>query len=124
MGNLIEFYEKHDMPLDMPPNHLSRWTQKAFEIISKRHGWRVVEHSIEPARFFQMYKRFSIYRYLKYRQFERSLSYTIATVHNPKLRSMLEIILVGLNALSLINLSWKMATKLPGNSQWVHMEKI
>jgi len=121
---IIEFYEKNGMPLDMPPNHISRWTRKAFDIISERHGWKVVEHRLEPARFLALYKRCAIYHYLKRRQCEGNLSYYVATLSNPKLRRFLEVFLVGLNSIGLIPLSWKMTTQRLGNSQWVHMEKI
>jgi 2-polyprenyl-3-methyl-5-hydroxy-6-metoxy-1,4-benzoquinol methylase len=33
---------------EMPPNHVGRWSQGAIEAASGRHGFRLVEHRLEP----------------------------------------------------------------------------
>jgi 2-polyprenyl-3-methyl-5-hydroxy-6-metoxy-1,4-benzoquinol methylase len=44
----IEYQEANDSVLDMPPNHVGRWTPQAFSELSARHGMRVVASEIEP----------------------------------------------------------------------------
>jgi len=44
----IEYQESHDSVLDMPPNHVGRWTPQAFAELSARQGLRVVASEIEP----------------------------------------------------------------------------
>lgn len=43
----IEFNESNDSMIDMPPNHVTRWTLQAFEKICARHGLQVVEHEVQ-----------------------------------------------------------------------------
>lgn len=44
----VEYQEAHDSVLDMPPNHIGRWTPNAFREIGKRCGLRVVASEFEP----------------------------------------------------------------------------
>jgi SAM-dependent methyltransferase len=44
----IAYQEANDSVLDMPPNHVGRWTPRAFSELSARHGLRVVTSEIEP----------------------------------------------------------------------------
>ncbi|CAN5308520.1 hypothetical protein BH11PSE4_BH11PSE4_10510 [soil metagenome] len=44
----IAYQEAHDSVLDMPPNHVGRWTPQAFSELSARQGLRVVATEIEP----------------------------------------------------------------------------
>jgi SAM-dependent methyltransferase len=44
----IAYQESHDSVLDMPPNHVGRWTPQAFSELSARHGLRVAATEIEP----------------------------------------------------------------------------
>jgi len=34
--------------LDMPPNHVGRWTARAFEAVADRHGLRIVDQRLAP----------------------------------------------------------------------------
>lgn len=42
------FNEQNGALLDMPPNHIGRWTPAAFQILGTRHGLRLDRHEIEP----------------------------------------------------------------------------
>jgi SAM-dependent methyltransferase len=44
----IEYQEAHASVLDMPPNHVGRWTLQAFAELSVRHGLQVAASEIEP----------------------------------------------------------------------------
>jgi SAM-dependent methyltransferase len=44
----IAFNEQYGSLLDMPPNHIGRWTPAAFQILGTRHGLRLDRHEIEP----------------------------------------------------------------------------
>lgn len=60
-----EFMEKNGALLDMPPNHVGRWTKKAFEIFSERANLRLSDLQIEDSSFFKILKQFFGYRLLK-----------------------------------------------------------
>lgn len=47
-GERIKFNELHDALLDIPPNHLGRYSPATFERLGKRYGWKVEEIAIEP----------------------------------------------------------------------------
>ncbi|EKE02195.1 MAG: hypothetical protein ACD_20C00413G0019 [uncultured bacterium] len=39
----IEFNELNGALLDMPPNHVGRWTRKAFKIIGEKHNFSLID---------------------------------------------------------------------------------
>lgn len=45
----ITFNELNGALMDMPPNHISRWTKTAFDAVLKRHGLQMKEFEIEAA---------------------------------------------------------------------------
>ena len=44
----ITFLEQNDSLLDIPPNHIGRWSPAAFQILGARHRLRLDRHEIEP----------------------------------------------------------------------------
>lgn len=45
----IDHAEAHGGLLDMPPNHISRWTEGAFRALAARAGWTLCDWRVEPA---------------------------------------------------------------------------
>jgi SAM-dependent methyltransferase len=70
----IEFMEKNGSLLDMPPNHIGRWTKKAFEIFSDRPNLKLDNFQTEDSSFFTLIKQFFAYRLLKKTQ-KKSIHY-------------------------------------------------
>jgi 2-polyprenyl-3-methyl-5-hydroxy-6-metoxy-1,4-benzoquinol methylase len=47
-GERIKFNELHNALLDIPPNHLGRYSPATFELLGKRYGWTIEDIAIEP----------------------------------------------------------------------------
>jgi SAM-dependent methyltransferase len=44
----ISFNEQNGSLVDMPPNHIGRWSEPAFKTIGQRHGFRLDQYEVEP----------------------------------------------------------------------------
>jgi len=121
----IEFNEKNDALLDMPPNHIGRWNKQTFKFIGKKFNWELVQYKKEPFNFFFTFDQFVNYRYLRQTQFNNSVANIIerSNIH-PSIRSFLKHIKMGMIILNSIFLIPKMKRKNLGNSQWVFFRKI
>ena len=87
--NIINFSEQHESMLDMPPNHISRWSKEAFEAILERHNLRIEQYEIEKGSIFSV-----CLNDLKYYTLRKSMSAnTLASIANsqnfPALRKTL-----------------------------------
>jgi SAM-dependent methyltransferase len=69
------FSEQNGSLLDMPPNHIGRWSPAAFQIVGARHRLRLDRHEIEPFSLGAFMKEDIIFSY-----FRRSLQ--AGTVEN------------------------------------------
>lgn len=47
-GARIDFNEDMGLQYDFPPNHLSRWSRKSFEVLAAKYGWVVEGCEVEP----------------------------------------------------------------------------
>jgi SAM-dependent methyltransferase len=47
-GAWISLNESRQLLRDMPPNHLSRWSQSSFAALARRFGWHLEECELEP----------------------------------------------------------------------------
>jgi SAM-dependent methyltransferase len=47
----IEYNETHGSLFDMPPNHVSRWTESALRAFAARGGWDMQDFRVEPLRW-------------------------------------------------------------------------
>lgn len=45
---MTKFSEQRGGMIDMPPNHIGRWTPAALDIIARRHGWTVADCRLDP----------------------------------------------------------------------------
>jgi hypothetical protein len=48
-GAWISSNEKRNLLLDMPPNHISRWSPRSFTELARRFGWHLDECELEPS---------------------------------------------------------------------------
>jgi SAM-dependent methyltransferase len=114
----IEFNERYGALLDMPPNHLTLWNRDAIAMLAGRHGFRVVEHSYEPRRWFANASQFLKYRFLRVAQRGGSLPNVIWSIKSTRLRNVLAALWLGCSlpgsAPSLLRL-WKAGS---GESQF------
>jgi SAM-dependent methyltransferase len=119
----IEFNEHHGGLLDMPPNHVGRWTRRSFEALVGRHGWRVVEHALEPVTVVADLVGLATFRYMRRRQSPGSVANWIER-RPRRIRRPLQAIAAGVYGFASLRALAELA-RSPGlgSSQWVHLEK-
>jgi 2-polyprenyl-3-methyl-5-hydroxy-6-metoxy-1,4-benzoquinol methylase len=57
-----EFYDSKNILEDIPPVHISRWNEKCFDIIARRHGMYVTNSQIQPQTYISKVIRFLIFK--------------------------------------------------------------
>ena len=123
----IEFNELNDALLDMPPNHIGRWTYPAFKYYAMNNNFTVLEHKYEPANFLYFTSQFLKYRLLKSSQNVNSLSHKLFFSDKTMLRNFGLIFLVFVDILFNLNMFFKLAVNIKtigGDSQFVRLRKI
>ncbi len=119
----IAYNEQHGALLDMPPNHIGRWSKTCFDIMGRRHGWSLLEHRYQRERLLPLAKRFLIYRYLRMTQVSGSWANRIRSMRRSAWHRLLEIALLGAGApLSFPHLM-RMKRCGIGDSQWVCFQR-
>ncbi|CAO4163465.1 class I SAM-dependent methyltransferase [Methylorubrum populi] len=48
-GARIDFNEENGLQYDCPPNHVSRWRPKSFQVFAEKYGWTLEGCALEPA---------------------------------------------------------------------------
>lgn len=120
----VAFNEAHGSLLDMPPNHLSRWTRAGFEKLAERHGWRLVEHAVEPDSALARVKQHVAYRYVRRRQDARSLANHVERRAFGRWRRVLQGAVAGLYALGQLPTLLALARRTDlGDSQWAYLRR-
>lgn len=119
----VDFFERHGALLDMPPNHLSRWTREALRLFGGRHGWRLVEHRVEAEPFLPFARRFLSYRYLRAAQRTGSIPNRIRTLPSSRLRLALDAAWVALTLPSAVPTLVHLQRDAGGDSQWARFER-
>lgn len=120
----IAFNERHGSLLDMPPNHVGRWTRAAFGALAARHGWYVEAHEVEPERLSSQLRQLVVYRYMRRRQDARSLANRVERISNPALRTALRIATAAVSGLTALPTAAALARRGDlGDTQWVHLRR-
>jgi SAM-dependent methyltransferase len=116
----IDFNERNGALLDMPPNHIGRWSRECFAIICERHGMHIESHVAEPLKFWSTLEELSYFRFLRSAQRNGSIPNKIHSIRNRPLRKLLEVFAVGLSAMRAFPIVVGMGFEM-GSSQWVHI---
>ncbi len=120
----IEFIELNGALLDMPPNHVTRWSRNAFQIIASRYNWQITKHRIHSAKWIDKIKQFALFYFLRKSQKKGSLANKICSLHHPVLiLKILKIIGILFYSFSLIRVFYKLRVEDIGHSQWIHFSK-
>jgi SAM-dependent methyltransferase len=120
----IAFNEEHGSLLDMPPNHVGRWTRGAFEAIAQRHGWRLLAHEVETEPAVSKAKTHVAYRYVRRRQDPASLANRVERVGSKPVKRLLQVATAGLYGIgALPSIVSLVRGEHLGDSQWVHLQK-
>jgi len=121
----IHFNERRGSLMDMPPNHIGRWTPSSFAIIAGRHRWRVVEHRREPERFHSKAIRHLKFVRQRSAQSPHSLANRLERWAPGALRKPAIAASAALAGWSTIPALWELGRRADlGDSQWVWMQKL
>ncbi len=117
----IDFNEANGALLDMPPNHIGRYTQKSFAIIADRFGWEIKNYKVEQANSEQFLNLFSEYISLRKSQSDNTLDHLIHS--NRILKKLFRK--QRINYLKKLHREkiLKHCEEIGGASQWVVMQK-
>ena len=119
----IAFDERHGGLLDLPPNHVGRWTRPAFQAIAARHGWAVLEHETEPDGAASRALGFGTYRYMRRRQVPGSLAQRAERLPGPA-RKAAQAALAGAYLAGAPGALAALVTATDlGAHQWVHLRR-
>jgi hypothetical protein len=105
--------------LDLPPNHVGRWTRSAFEAITQQHGLEVVEWELEPAALPVLAWRLAVYAVQAKAYDEESLAGRVNAVQNRWIRGPAKRV-VALAYMPRMLASWR---RLSPKIQWVHIQR-
>lgn len=120
----IEFTEHHGGLLDMPPNHVGRWTREAFQALAGRHGWRLVGHEVEPEGVLAKVRELVTYRYMRRRQRAGSLAARAERVRPPLVRAAAQGASLAAYAVGALPAAAAMARADGlGGTQWAHFRR-
>ncbi len=73
-GQRIEFNETHGSLYDMPPNHISRWSENALKAFAARSGWAMQEFRVEPLRMRDLVRGDLVFAHMQRAQRSGSLA--------------------------------------------------
>ena len=118
-----EFSEHNGALLDMPPNHIGRWTQSSFGALGKREGWEVAQFIEQPTNSKESWQSFSHYRYARATQFDNSLSARIRGLPRTAISRTLEFAMVGVFAIRSVPLLPTLFSSGMGSSVLVHLRR-
>ena len=124
---IIKFNELNGALLDMPPNHIGRWSKKTFIKYCDINNVNLLEHNIEPFSLKKFLLMFFSYRFLRKAQNHNSIAAHIRYKTNKKLSKILAIIFIIIDFLFSPKILLKIifsATKLGGETQLARISKI
>jgi 2-polyprenyl-3-methyl-5-hydroxy-6-metoxy-1,4-benzoquinol methylase len=118
-----QFNESNGALLDMPPNHIGRWTKSSFEALGAREGWEVIKFLEEPTNAKQSWQHFSHYRYARATQFDNSVSARVRGLRPTPLSRALELAIVAGFAVRSVPLLPRLFADGMGGSVLVHLRR-
>ncbi len=121
----IAFNEHHGGLLDMPPNHIGKWTMTAFDSIASRHGFSIVEAERESCNLMSLATQDTVARYLRRSQEPKSLANRVRRRQRSRARRIAEFAVIASMGLSRLP-AWASARRHLhelGESLWLHLQK-
>jgi len=119
----LDFFERHGALLDMPPNHVSRWTRESLRLFGGRHGWQLVDHRVEAEPFLPLAARYLSYRYQRSAQRPASLANRIRSLRASPVRLALDAAWVALTLPAAVPALARLGREAGGDSQWAHFQR-
>jgi SAM-dependent methyltransferase len=121
----IDYQEAHGSLVDMPPNHVGRWTRRAFETVSERCGLSVSAAEVEPFNAWKFLKQDVYYSHIRRAQKPGSLSGRVRSLRRGKARKAAEAAVAALSVPSRLP-AWSAAfanRANMGGSLWVQIDR-
>ena len=119
----IEFNEINGAQLDMPPNHIGRWTKSSFKYLAEKNDFFMKKHRFEPFNFQKIIIQFGFMRYLKNAQNNKSFENAIEKKHSKRYYRAIKYIGIFINVIKSLPLVLKNYNAIYGDSQIVHLVK-
>lgn len=123
----MESIESHPSLVDMPPNHIGRWTKEAFDAICRRHGLQLSKCEREPFNLAKFLRQDIIHSFLRKAQKPGSVSELVRALP----RSKAQRIAQGLTALAISPSrlpAWAYAVRnastMGGSALWAKVDKV
>lgn len=120
-----DYQETHDSLIDMPPNHVGRWTIEAFRRISSRHGFEVIAHETQPFNARLFIRHDLVFSHVRRAQdAPRSLSGRVRSLPRSPLRTVLEAAVIAAGSIRRLP-HWRAAyadRERLGHSLWVQLK--
>jgi SAM-dependent methyltransferase len=85
-----DFQERSGSLIDMPPNHIGRWTTEAFSTLAQRTGLRLVSNQTEPFSFLKFLRVDLQFSHVRRAQGSGSMANRIRSLPASKGRKLLE----------------------------------
>jgi SAM-dependent methyltransferase len=118
-----EFQELNGSVLDLPPNHVGRWTPRCFQIMTQRFGLSLVACSTNRTQSFQeKAKRFVKFTYQRRAQ-KASLANRVEQLRNPGLKMLFRMLVAGVYALEKLPVVLQCAHPELGDSLLAHLRR-
>ena len=121
----IRFNENNGSLLDMPPNHISLWTRKAFEAFGARMGCDVIDFQTESMAWPKLARQDIQYAYLRRAQVKGTIENAVRGLPRSALRRVFEGAVAVARAPARIP-HWNAARRLGselGGSIWAEFER-
>jgi hypothetical protein len=119
----IEYHERHEGQLDMPPNHVGRWNRTAFETIGRRHGWELRAHVVQSATRRSFLRQIAASRFFQARQTPNTWSDRTTRIANRRLRRMCSLPMYAVHCAASLPLAMGANLSHMGDTQWAHLHK-
>lgn len=123
----IEYQEANRSVLDLPPNHIGRWTPQAFEAVSRRNGLVVRSTELEPLSWREFLSHDISYSHIRRAQLSPDgIIARIRSLPRSRMRRLVEAALAALfipARLSAWQYVYRNRQKL-GGSLWVRLDPL
>lgn len=121
----IYFNEANGSLLDMPPNHISRWSPDNFAAAADRYGFRMIDSEVEPFDPAKFVKQDLIFSFMRKAQKAGTLANYLYPKRKQPLGRAAVAAAVGANGLTRLPmwLGKRRELQALGESIWVQLEK-
>jgi len=122
-ANSIRFAEENGSLLDMPPNHIGRWSELALKTVGEKHRLQLVGFETEPFSIKQFVKTDVSYSYLRAAQEKGTIANWSRSRRSTRYGKLLAAAVAAASAPRRLNV-WRRAAKLRiGGALWAKYQK-